>query len=432
MRSPDPCETAPDGVHVAVLGLNHVSAPVAVREEMAFADDQAQEALARLEAIAEVTECVLLSTCNRTEVYLVSPNPDKAVAAVRDLLDEIKRTTVMRRPEWTFTHRDAGAMEHLFRVVCGLDSLFVGEAQIFSQVKHAYDLATQAQRVGIVLNRLFQAALHVGKRVRTETEIGAGAVSVSSAAVGLAEKVFGNLNSRTALLVGAGETARLTAEHLAERGIRRLIITNRTLERAHALAERFGAEVIPFGERTNALPDADLLISATSAQEVLFQAADVRQAMRRRPRRPLLVIDLAVPRDIDPAVNELEDVFLHDVDALNVMVEQNLVRRCKEIPRVEEIIGEELEEFFAWYESLAVTSLIMALREHMEAIRQEQIERYQNQFCREDRSRLDQFTRTLVNRILHHPVTRLRTFSRDARWGPVRLDTVRDLFDLEG
>jgi len=432
MHSPDVGNGAHAGApHVVALGLNHASAQLAVCEGMAFSDCEARTALARLGATDGVGEMVLLSTCNRTELYFVALRPDDVLPCVRARLDDVKGVTVMRRPEWTYTYLNTSAAEHLFRVASGLDSLLVGEAQVFSQVKQAYDLACEAQQAGVVMNRLFQAALHAGKRARTETDIGAGAVSTSSAAVGLAEKVFGSLGDRAALLVGAGETARLAAEHLVERGIGRLTIANRTRERAEALAARFGARLVPFADRVTALPDADILISATSAPDVLFQRADVAQAMRQRPRRSLLVLDLAVPRDVDPVARQVDNVFLYDIDALKVMVEQNLVRRRKEIPRVEALIREELAEFTAWYESLAVTPLIRDLREHVEAIRREQIERYGHQFSAEDRERLDRFTRTLLNRVLHQPLIQLRSFSHDARWGPLRMDAVRELFGLE-
>ncbi len=364
-------------------------------------------------------------------MYVASPTPDETLCQVARTLDEMKRVDILERREWTYRHSDADAVKHLFRVTCGLDSMLVGEAQVFAQIKQAYDRATEAGQVGFLLDRLFQAALHVGKRARTETDIGAGAASVSSAAVGLAEKVFGDLSTRTALLIGAGETARLAAEHLVEHGIARLIISNRTPERAEALALAVGAVTLPFEHKLRAIPDADIVLSATSAPEVLLKRSEIEQVMRHRPRRALLMIDLAVPRDIEPSVNQLDNVFLHDIDALKTMVEQNLARRRKEIPKVETIINEELDAFLAWYESLAVTPLIRELREHLDLIRKEHLERYRHQFAEEDRGRLDQFTRTLINKILHKPLTRLRGFPGDAKWCALRLDTVRSLFGLE-
>ena len=432
MRSPESVNpNVHDGARLVVLGLNHDSAPIDVREGIALSDDELAVAFERIAPATQSGECALLSTCNRTEIYLVSPDPERALRQVARALDEIKRVDVLERGQWTYRHFDADAVYHLFRVACGLDSMLVGEAQIFNQVKDAYEHASKAGQAGFFLNRLFQAALHVGKRARTETDIGVGAASVSSAAVGLAEKVFGDLRARTALVIGAGETARLAAEHLVERRIGWLVIANRTRERAEALARKLGGRTVPYEDRLSAIPDADIVISATSAPEVILKRQDIAPIMRRRPRRPLLMIDLAVPRDIEPSLNQLGDVFLHDIDALAVMVEQNLARRRKEIPRVEAIIQQELDGFLAWYESLAVTPLIQALREHLEVIRQEQMSRYQHQFTDEDLARLDQFTRTLINRILHHPLTRLREFPRDARWGTLRLDTVRALFGLE-
>lgn len=432
MHSPEPTNHTVHGSgRVVVLGLNHESAPLAVREGVAFSEEEVSAAFQQIGPESEAVECALVSTCNRTEVYLVSPHPEATLGVVTHVLNEMKHVDVMGQTEWTYRFFDSDAVHHLFRVACGLDSMLVGEAQIFSQIKQAYDRASEAGKVGFLLNRLFQAALHVGKRARTETDIGAGAVSVSSAAVGLAEKVFGDLSNRTALLIGAGETARLAAEHLVEHGIAHVIISNRTPERGEALARNVRGVTLPFEQRLRAIPDADIVISATSAPGVLLTQSDIEPIMRHRSRRPLLMIDLAVPRDIDPSINELDTIFLYDIDALTVMVEQNLARRRKEIPKVEAIIRKELGEFLAWYDSLAVTPLIKVLREHLEAIRQEQLRRYEHQFTEEDRTRLDQFTRTLVNRILHQPLTQLRGFPQDARWGNMRLDTVRLLFGLE-
>lgn len=419
-----------DGLRIAVLGLNHATAPLSVREGIAFTDTEVTDALGRLSANDDASECVLLSTCNRTEVYVVSVDPEHSLRSAADVLDTLKNAHVLGNPEWTYTYADGTAVDHLFRVATGMDSLMVGEAQILTQLKTAYDLACCSQHVGLVLNRLFQGALHAGKRARAETEIGVGAVSISSAAVGLAEKVFDNLRERTALLVGAGETARLAAEHLADRGIGRLIIANRTTERAERLAKRFHASVIPLEDRLRALPDVDILISVTSAATTLFSGDDISAAMRHRARRPLLVIDLAVPRDIDPDVKRLENVFLYDIDALDVMVEQNLVCRRKEVSKVEAIIEEETQGYLHWYDSLSIRPLIRELRSMIDDIRTEHIRRYGHQFTEHDREQLDLFTRTLVKKILHQPLTQLREFARDSKSGAERLDTVRELFGL--
>jgi len=243
--------------------------------------------------------------------------------------------------------------------------------------------------------------------------------------------VFGDLSSRKALVVGAGESARLAAENLRDRNVASMLIANRTLDRAVVLAEAVDGEAIAFDARMDLLSETDILVTATSAPDAIFDLSNVQSATRQRSRRPLLILDLAVPRDVDASVNRLDNVFLYDVDALKIMVEQNVRRREKEIPRVEGIIHEELAQFLAWYGSLAVTPLIRALRQQIEEIRREQIGRYGGQFAPEDRETLDQFTRTLVNRILHQPISRLRSFSADARWGAIRLDTVRELFGLE-
>ncbi len=420
-----------DVVGLAVVGLNHATAPIDIREAMAFVRDELHDAMTRLETAAGISECVLLSTCNRTELYFVSAAPREALPLLRSKLDELKGVSVMRDPQRTYVFEDAQVAEHLFRVAAGLDSLIVGETQILTQVKTAYQVANQAQHCGIVLNRLFQAAFRAGKRGRAETCIDRGAVSISSAAAGLALKVFGSLEGRKALIVGAGETGRLAAEHLVEQRIDRVIVANRTASRARELADRLGGDHVPLEERFEAAREVDVLVTATTAPGFLFDTEHVEEIVRRRKRRPLLVLDLSVPRDVDPAVNDLDDVYLHHVDALETMVEQNLARRRQDIPRVEEIIGEELREFISWLRSLAVVPLIKALKKQFDEIRVEQIERYGYQFAETDREQLDRFTRTMLNRILHTPLTQLRTYAGDTRWGAVRLDTVRDLFGLE-
>ena len=431
MTSPDTTQAADTHVvGIGVLGLNHESAPLDVREAMACAESSWHDVMTRVKTAAGLAECVLLSTCNRTEIYFASASPVEALPLIRAELDGFCNTDVMRQDEHTYYHENNDAVRHLLRVASGLDSLIVGESQILTQVKRAYDVARQAQHAGSVLNRLFQTASHTGKRARTETEIDQGAVSVASAGVSLVQNVFGNLGRYTVFIVGAGETARLAAEHLRHHGAKRFVIANRTESRAQELAETLNGRCVSLNARTEAVAQTDILVTATNSPAILFNCDEIRDAMRTRPRRPLLILDLSVPRNVDPAAAHLDEVFHYDMDALSGVVEHNLNRRRTEIPRVEAIVSEEAAEFTAWYDSLAVVPLIKALRESIEEIRIEQIRRYGHQFTEEDREQLDLFTRALVRKILHNPITRIRSYGNDPRQGADRLDAVRDLFGL--
>ncbi|MDP6124726.1 MAG: glutamyl-tRNA reductase [Candidatus Latescibacteria bacterium] len=414
---------------LTVVGLNHTTAPVETREAVALSDEEASFATDVGKRFFHEQICI--STCNRTEFYTVAKgDPTETPAIVRRLLEEVKGVTGQVDGRFLYVYQGEPAMEHLMRVASGLDSLMVGERQILGQIKHAYQIAVDAGAAGTVLNRLFQASLHAGKRAQTETAIGVGAVSVSYASIGLAERVFGDLSSRRALVVGIGDAGALAAKHLSDAGFRHLSIANRTYNRAKSVAENLGAYAVEYETLPEELELADVVVCTTSASEPIIDYQMVREAMRNRPDRLMVIVDIAVPRDVDPKVNKLDNVLLHDMDALEVVVSQNLARREKEIPKVESIIREVRDEFQGWQDSLAVTPIIKAMRSQIEAIRQQEVEKYARKAQNLEKDDLDAVTRSVVNKILHMPTAKIKEFSGDKALAPGRLDTVRELFGL--
>jgi glutamyl-tRNA reductase len=422
---------------VAVVGASHHTAPIELRERLAFGRAELPGALAAL-AGDPGGEAVVLSTCNRTEVYLASGDGADAIARAEAMLAERLGVAPGEAGRWLYVRRDREAAQHLFRVAAGLDSMIVGEPQIQGQVREAYAAARDVAAgrgpvVGAALNRMFQTALGVGGRVRSETGLGIGAASVPSAAVELAKKIFGSLKGRHALILGAGEMSEVTLECLRGEGVRTAVVANRTWERARELAEKWGGEAIHWEEFAGALAHVDIVICSTAAPRPVLTLERFRAALPKGPRRPLCIIDIAIPRDVEPAVGDRENVFLYNVDDLQQIVDASLDRRRAQLPAAEGIVAEGVEEFWAWYASLAVVPTIRALRDHGERVRQEEVERTLarlRHLSDDDRAAVDALTRSLLNKLLHAPTARLREAAGNGR-GTGVLDTVRYLFELD-
>jgi glutamyl-tRNA reductase len=419
---------------LAVVGVSHRTAPIELRERFAFGRAELPGALISLSEHTGA-EAVVLSTCNRTEVYLAGPDgADEARAVLAERVGMSPEAAARH----LYVHRDRGAAEHLFRVSSGLDSMILGEPQIQGQVREAYAMARETSApsgpvVGPALNRLFQTALGVGGKVRSETGLGIGAASVSSAAVDLAKKIFGSLKGRRALVLGAGEMSETTLECLRAEGVRTAIVANRTWERARELAERWGGEAVKWEQFGAALAGVDIVICSTAAPHPVLTRERLRQALPHGAARPLCIIDIALPRDVEPAVGEEPNVFLYDIDDLQAIVSGNLDRRRAELPAAEQIVGAGVEDFWTWYSSLAVVPTIRALRDHGERMRQAEVERALRSLQHlspDDRQAIDALTRSLLNKILHTPTVRLRQAAGNGR-GTGVLDTVRYLFELE-
>ncbi len=390
------------------LGLNHQTAPVALRERVAFAPDAMPDALRSLLSVPGVQEAALLSTCNRTELY-ASVEDGAETRALQWLADHhaLGRDAL---ETYLYRHVDAEAVRHLFRVATGLDSLVLGEPQILGQVKDAWLAARAAGALKTPLDRLFQHCFSVAKRVRTDTRIGTAPVSVAFAAVRLAQQVFSELDQATVMLIGAGDTIELAARHLVDAKARRLLVANRTLEHAQALASRFGGYALPLTDLPQHLTEADIVISATASREPVLHRPQVEQALAARRHRPMFMLDLAVPRDIEPAVAELGDVYLYTVDDLEQVIEENRRSRREAAAEAEAIIELQVEHFMAWWRGAARQDTLKKLRARSELTRAEVLEKARQQLAqgRDPQAVLDFLAHTLTNKLLHAPTSALR------------------------
>ena len=418
-------------MHLVLVGLSHKTAPVAIREKLSLDGDCQTGALQTLSTVGSIGEAVILSTCNRTEVYAVASDHEAGVdEIVTFLADEhdIDRAELSR---YLYVITGEPVVRHLFRVVASLDSMVVGEAQILGQAKSAYDLALSAGTTGRALNRLFRQSFEVGKRVRTETAIGESAVSISYAAVELAKKVFDSLEGRTVLVVGAGEMSELTLRHLVSNGVRRVYVVNRTFERAEEMAGRFNGIAAPYEQLYDRMRESDIVISSTAATDYVITKRDLAPVARSRTR-PLFLIDIAVPRDIDPAANDLGGVFLYDIDDLSGVVEANLEERMAEARRAEGIIDEEIGTFYTWLDSMDVVPTVAAIRAKAEVIRELELEKALRRLdlSEKELKTIDALTCAIVNKMLHGPTARLKKAAA-GRDGYVYLDIARELYGLD-
>jgi glutamyl-tRNA reductase len=413
------------------LGISHKTAPVALRERLAFTESQAVEFAKQITQSHEVHEAVVISTCNRTEVYLVVGDP---VQAETDVLGMLARRAGIRPTELAqeiYSPRNCEAARQLYRVTSGLESMIVGEAEIQGQVKRAHEAAMRAGVTGPLSNLLFAAALTTGKRVRSETGIGSSRVSVPSVAVDLAQDVLGGLSDRHVVILGAGETSELTAQALAHQGVGTIFVANRHADRALSLAQRFGGSVVGLDGLPDQLLEADIVVSSTSSPHPIVGSEELEVVMEQRTGRPLLLIDIAVPRDIDSRCGALEGVTLYDIDDLQAVVQRNLGARAEIVPQAEEIVEEEIRRFARWLGQLETLPTVTALREHgnalVEQILAENAERWEAASER-DLMRVEAIARAVLNRLLHEPTIRLRSFSQER--GHASLQLVRELFGL--
>jgi glutamyl-tRNA reductase len=394
-------------MNLLCIGISHHTAPLDIREQLWFSPDDIRRTLPLLKSL-NASESVLFSTCNRTEMYVQMENGTIDPDGLKRLLITQKSALGKVQPSDMFIITAGDAARHLFRVAASLDSMIVGDVQILAQVKEGFNLAVELGTAGVFMNRLFQLAFRVGKRTRTETEIGEGAVSISYAAVELAEKIFDDLQKKTAFVLGAGETAELTATHLRGKNIGKLFISNRTYERAEQLAQIVQGTAIPFNQWCNALAESDIVISSVEVDHYILQASDIQSLERKNKNAPLFIIDLGVPRNIDPLIKKLDNIFLYDLDILNTMIDDNLQRRVAEIPKVDKIISDVLDELTQWYSSLEVNPTITALTQFMESIRQEEVAKNINRFNPKERELVELITKRIINKIIHAPIINLR------------------------
>ncbi len=420
-------------MHILSLGLNHTTAPVHLRERLAFDEEQVRVSLSRLscgQAASSLTELIIVSTCNRIEIYAASNQ--SAFAELEAFLSEARGVPVHDFQPYLYRFEDLDVARHLFDVAAGLDSLVIGEPQILGQITRALELARGQNVAGPTLNRLFQAAIHAGKRARTETAISRNPASVSSLAASVAEKTLGHIRAASVAVLGAGEMAELTVEALRKRGVEKIRVINRTLERAQELVKRWGAEAATFEFLEQALCEADILISSTGAPHILVNAKMVAEAMGSRAGRPLVLIDIAVPRDIDPDCANVPHVKLFDIDGLNTRLEDSLTRRMDEVPRVKRILDEELSEFEEYLKSLEMLPIIANIRQQAEAIRLAELDKTLRRLpdlTEAERERIEALTQALVQKLLDHPTRHLRAEAASQR-APEYAALARKLFNL--
>jgi glutamyl-tRNA reductase len=392
------------------ISINHKTAPLALREALYFSTSEIKKLLPHLKKVV-FSDGFVISTCNRTEVFGL-PLSDKINSI------ELGEYILKQKPVSGITQENfqgffaCSAVKHIFNVASGIDSLIIGDSQILGQVRDAFQLSIEANFAGSVMNRLFDTTLKVGRRSISETGIGDGAVSVSYAAVQVVEKIFSNLNKKSALIIGAGETGELAAVHLKDKGIRNIVIANRTKEKAEELAGKVKGRIIDFSMIAEELHNFDIVISATGSPSAIINFDDVKNMMRKRKGTPSCLVDIAVPRDIDPKVTKIDNVFYHDIDSLEVIVDQNRKQREKEIPAVEKIIIEELVSFYSWYNSLDVIPTIKSFRSFFEEIRLDEMEKIKNKIHSDDIEKFNEVTKRLVGRLMHNPTKKLRELSK--------------------
>ncbi len=412
-----------------VVGVNHRTAPVSLREKVYFDANRLPAALRDLHGTEGVHEALIVSTCNRTEIYCNQFDSDFERPA--RWLARCHGLSEADLSPYLFGLAEEHGVRHLLRVACGLDSMVLGEPQILGQIKAAYRTALQHGTLGRFLNRLFQHAFKVAKKVRTDTAIGTSPVSVAFAAVRLAEQIFGDLGSHTALLIGAGDTIALVAQHLQERGTRRLIVANRTLERAQSLATSLGGYAIPLSQIGKHLEEADIVVTATASPVPILERAAVEHALRARKHRPMFLVDIAIPRDIDPAVSELSDVYLYTVDDLESVIQDNLHSRRTAARQADEIITSQVHSYMDWVGSLDAVAAIRAIRAHADARRERVLSKARRRLVLGDDPAevLDELARRLTNTLIHLPSARLRAADTSDREALIK--AARELFGLE-
>jgi glutamyl-tRNA reductase len=417
---------------IVLLGLNHKTAPVELRECIAFSADETANALEALKKDPVINEILLFSTCNRVEVLLVTDDSTRAVESAKKFIADYNKIPLSQFQDALYIHQGDDAVRHIFRVAASLDSMVLGEPQILGQIKDAYRTATQKKCSGVILNRLLHRTFFVAKRIRTETGIGDRAVSISYAAIELARKIFGDLDQKKALLIGAGEMAELAVEHLIRNRIGEILIANRTFERGVELARQFNGEAVRFEELGDCLQTVDIIISSTGSPDFVVTRDQVKGIIRSRRNRPLFFIDIAVPRDIDPQINRITNTYVYDVDDLKGVIEENIEDRQREAIKADRIVDEAVIHFRQWYENLDVVPTIVAIRNKLEALAEAEVKKtlQSSKIPDEYREALQRMVGALINKILHDP-TKILKNNHHHDYKSVLLDITRKLFNLD-
>ncbi|WP_027085350.1 glutamyl-tRNA reductase [Cohnella panacarvi] len=405
-------------MHLIVVGLNYRTAPVEIREKFALSESDLPKALQALKATTGILEGVIVATCNRTEIYAVVDRLHLCGHYIRSFMEQWFSVPRQQFNSHLYMYEDDRSVEHLFRVACGLDSMVIGETQILGQVRDAFLLAQEERATGTLFNRLFKQAITLAKRAHSDTSIGENAVSVSYAAVELGKRIFGRFDEKTIMIVGAGKMSELTAQHLHANGAEEVLVVNRTLENAQDLAKKFQGEALAFEEAMNRLKDVDIVISSTGAQRFVLTREQVEAAMASRKKKPLFLIDIAVPRDIEPSTGDIPNVFLYDIDDLEGIVENNIAKRRQEAAIIEEMIELEEEAYRQWYATLGVSPLIRALQEKAASIQESTLDSLLRKLPELDERQVKvirKLTKSIVNQVIHDPILRIKELSAEKR-----------------
>ena len=420
-------------MNIVVVGLSHKTAPVEIREKVAFAPTEMEAPSHQLMALPSIAEGVIVSTCNRVELYAATRSVEAAINELKRFMSEYHGIPADTLNEHLYEYDGEDAIRHVLRVASSLDSMVIGEPQILGQIKTAYGYATEFKTAGVILNRFLHKAFSVAKRVRTETAIASSAVSVSFAAVELARKIFDTLDDKTVMLIGAGEMCELAAKHFVNNGVKKVMVTNRTFARAEKLAAEFpGGIPVSFENFREQLHRVDIVLSSTGAPDYVLDAKKVKEVIKARRYKPMFLIDIAVPRDIDPLANKLDGIYLYDVDDLQGVVQANLKEREKEAAKAERIIDGEIVQFQKWMSTLEVKPTIVALRRQLDQVRQAEVEKTLsslNDLGKKEKKAIEAMANAIVNKILHHPTNVLKQ-SQNGSGGDLYVDAVRTLFDL--
>lgn len=419
--------------NLVLVGVNHKTTPVEIREKLAFTKGKIEDSIDHLVNYSEIIEHTILSTCNRVEIYARVKNQDLGINLIKNFICDFHGLSPVELEEYFYSYIDKDAIEHLFRVSSSLDSMILGEAQILGQVKNAYSLAKDLSSTGLILNQLFEKAFSIAKKVREETGIAERSVSISSAAVELAQKIFNNLESHTVMLVGTGEMAELAAKHLISYGVKTVYVASRNYERATNLARALNGSALDFEAFKNQLHLADIVITSTAAPNFIIKKNIVEKAIHERRNKPIFFIDIAVPRDVEPDVNDLENVYLYDIDDLQIVVEANMKERKKDAENAMSFIRQEVIKFNSWVGSLDAVPTIIEIRNKAEIVREEEIEKTLKKISSlsdSDKQALRQMSSTIVNKILHKPTIKLKQ-KIQSEDGHFYLKAIRHLFHLD-
>ena len=417
-------------MNIFVVGLNHKTAAVDVREKLAFNGQKLEEGLMRIKTLPEVKEAVILSTCNRVEMYTNVKDTAKAYESIKDFISEFHGLDRGSLEKSLYAHENLTAVRHVFRVASSLDSMVVGEPQILGQIKDAFEFALRKKTTGILLNKLMKKAISVAKRIRTETKIAENAVSISFAAVELAKKIFTDLSTKSVMLLGAGEMAELAAKHLVSSGVKEVLVANRTYETGCSLAKEFNGRAVKFENFVHEIANTDIVICSTGASKYVLLKEQMHYVMKERKHKPVFIIDISVPRNIDPEINNIDNVYLYDVDDIQGVVDSNVQGRQKEAEKAEAIITDEIETFQKWQSSLDSVPTIIALRDRADAIRKEELERLLNKLSglgEKEKKDIEYMANAITNKLIHPPTAALK---EDAEDKDILIATIKRLYGL--